>query len=156
MAEKRADRKCGRRDFLRKVAAGGALASTIDAPALAGEGTAPGSGGSVGKSTPASGVGHWVTGIPQTTRRPRQRLVDRSLRSGDAYARFDASKTIWTLGTGLIEQQLELVDGHFRLARLRNLLTGSEYVEGAGSDEFHFSFGGREFSGDSGGYELVD
>ncbi len=156
MGGKRTGSKCGRRDFLRKVAAGGALASTLGAPALAGEGTAPGSGGAVAQSTPASGVGHWVPGIPQTTRRPRQRLADSSLQSGDAYARFDASKQTWTCGTGLIEQQLELVDGHFRLARLRNLLTGSEYVESAGSDEFHFSFGGREFSGDSGGYELVD
>ena len=44
----------------------------------------------------------------------------------------------------------------FRLAKLSNRLTGSEYVEGAGSDEFHFLFGGRPYTGDTGGYELKD
>jgi hypothetical protein len=100
--------------------------------------------------------------------------------SGDAYVRFDASKQTWSCGTGLIEQQLELAGGHFRLAKLTNRLTGSEYVEkrsfhqpnigsetnqltgseykveGPGSEEFHFLFGGREYTGDSGGYKLKD
>jgi hypothetical protein len=76
--------------------------------------------------------------------------------SGDAYVRFDPSKQTWSCGTGLIEQQLELAGGRFRLAKLANRLTGSEYVAGAGSDEFHFLFGGRDYSGDSGGYKLKD
>jgi len=76
--------------------------------------------------------------------------------SGDAYVRFDPSKQTWSCGTGLIEQQLELAGGHFRLAKLTNRLTGSEYVEGPGSDEFHFLFGGREYTGDTGGYKLKD
>lgn len=70
--------------------------------------------------------------------------------------RFDASKQTWICGTGLIEQQLELKDGNYRLVKLSNLMTGSEYVEGANSDEFHFSFGRREYTGNSGGYKLVN
>jgi len=80
----------------------------------------------------------------------------RSAQSGDAYVRFDPSKQTWTCGTGLIEQELELVDGYYRLAKLSNRLTGSEYVEGTGSDEFHFSFGGRPYTGQTGGYKLRD
>src|ERR1035437_2769334 len=76
--------------------------------------------------------------------------------SGDAYVHFDPSKQTWTCGTGLIEQQLELVGGHFRLAKLSNRLTGSEYVQGAGSDEFHFLFGEWEYTGDTGGYKLTN
>ena len=66
MDEKRTGRKCDRRDFLRKVAAGGALASTFGAPALAGEGPALGSVAAVETSTPAIGVGH---GVPAFRRR---------------------------------------------------------------------------------------
>ncbi|MGA2984675.1 MAG: hypothetical protein ABSG32_12735 [Terriglobia bacterium] len=76
--------------------------------------------------------------------------------SGDAYARFDPAKQAWICGTGLIEQELELAGGNFRLAKLSNRLTGTEYVEGASSDEFHFFFGGREYAGDTGGYKLKD
>lgn len=79
-----------------------------------------------------------------------------SLVSGDAYVCFDAETRVWTCGTGLIEQQLQLDDGHFRLAKLSNRLTGSEYVSGAGSDEFHFLFGGIEYTGESGGFTLRD
>ncbi len=42
MAEKRKGRKYARRDFLRKVAAGGTLASTLGTPAFAGQSTKPG------------------------------------------------------------------------------------------------------------------
>jgi hypothetical protein len=79
-----------------------------------------------------------------------------SAQSGDAYVRFDPSKQTWTCGTGLIEQTLEFMDGYYCLAKLSNRLTGSEYVEGTGSDEFHFSFGGRPYTGQSGGYKLRD
>jgi hypothetical protein len=79
-----------------------------------------------------------------------------SAQSGDAYVRFDPSKQTWTCGTGLIEQELEFLDGHYRLAKLSNRLTGSEYVEGAGSDEFHFLFDGHPYTGDTGGYKLRD
>jgi len=78
----------------------------------------------------------------------------KDLVSGDAYVRFDPSHQTWSCGTDLIEQQLELADGHFRLAKLINRLTGTEYVGGAGSDEFRFLFGGVEYTGDSGGYTL--
>ena len=37
MAEKRKGRKYARRDFLKEVAAGGALASTLGAPSFAGQ-----------------------------------------------------------------------------------------------------------------------
>jgi hypothetical protein len=123
-----------------------------------------------------------AAGVSSAGTAPEKRGSSRSVQSGDAYVRFDASTKTWTCGTGLIEQTLELVNGHFRLAHLMNrltgskyiqgrpfrveaqgpcdtnLLTGSEYVEniGVGSDEFHFLFGGREYNGDSGGYELVD
>ncbi|MGD0743745.1 MAG: hypothetical protein ABSA45_01185 [Verrucomicrobiota bacterium] len=76
------------------------------------------------------------------------------LDSGDAYIRYDSASNRWTCGTGLIEQQLELADGRFRLSTLQNKLTGTEYAGGAGSDEFHFSFGGKDFTGNSGGYRL--
>lgn len=76
--------------------------------------------------------------------------------SGDAYVRFDPASSTWICGTSLIEQRLQLKDGQFRLTVLSNKLTGTEFVGGAGSDEFRFSFGGREFSGTSGGYRLKD
>ncbi len=76
--------------------------------------------------------------------------------SGDAYVRFDAATTSWTCGTQLIEQRLELAGGKFRLAALRNKLTGTEYTAGADSDEFRFVFGAAEASGTSGGYQLKD
>jgi hypothetical protein len=105
-----------------------------------------------------------------------------SLQSGDAYVRFDSSTTTWTCGTGLIEQQLQLVSGHFRLAHLVNRLTGTEYIKGRafkveaqgptqtnlltgseypenkgiGSNEFRFLFGARECTGDTGDYKLVN
>ncbi len=60
--------------------------------------------------------------------------------SGDAFVRFDPATTSWTCGTRLIEQRLELAGGKFRLAALRNKLTGTEYTAGAGSDEFRFVF----------------
>jgi len=78
------------------------------------------------------------------------------LTSGDAYIRYDSASNWWTCGTGLIEQQLELTGGRFGLFVLRNKLTGTEFVGGADSDEFHFSFGGQEFTGTSGGYRLKD
>jgi hypothetical protein len=34
--------------------------------------------------------------------------------SGDAYARYDAAQTAWTLGTGILEQRLELSAGKLR------------------------------------------
>ncbi|MGA9062944.1 MAG: hypothetical protein WB341_14935, partial [Terracidiphilus sp.] len=100
--------------------------------------------------------------------------------SGDAYVHFDAATQAWSCGTNLIEQRLQLSEGKFSLAALTNRLTGSEYVAGRvfnkkdegpadtnllaprayvgaiGSDEFHFLFGGREYSGHSGGYKLRD
>jgi hypothetical protein len=117
-----------------------------------------------------------------TGARSENQNSSRSVQSGDAYVRFDASRQAWTCGTGLIGQQLELADGHFRLTKLlnqltgtdylkgrtfdkeaqglseTNLLTGREYMEnkGASSDEFRFLFGGREYTGDSGGYKLQD
>jgi hypothetical protein len=79
-----------------------------------------------------------------------------TLTSGDAYIRFDTAGTAWDCGTGLIEQRLELSNGRFRLAALRNRLTGTEYVAGAASDEFRFLLGGLEYTGDTGGYTLKD
>jgi hypothetical protein len=77
-----------------------------------------------------------------------------SLASGDAQVRFDAATSSWTLETSVIEQRLQLTDGRFRLASLRNRLTGTEFVAGADSDEFRFVFAGREYSGRSGNYKL--
>ena len=79
-----------------------------------------------------------------------------SMTSGDAFVRFDPANTVWTCGTGLIEQRLELKNGKFLLAGLRNRLTGSEYVAGAGSDEFRFLLDWKEYTGDTGGYRLKE
>ena len=79
-----------------------------------------------------------------------------SMASGDAFVRFDPAGPAWTCGTGLIEQRLELKDGRFLLAGLRNRLTGSEYVANAGSDEFRFLLDGKEYTGTTGGYRLKD
>ncbi len=173
MAEKRNGRKYGRRHFLKEVAAGGAIASTLGTPALAGQGPGPGGGAAAEGS-------HSASGLDPSSAHSQGSAVE-PLTSGDAYARFDASTQTWTIGTGLIEQQLELVGGHFHLAHLMNrltgthyirgrvfnraaegscqtnLLTGSEYPENKGvdSDEFHFVFGGREYTGDSGDYKLA-
>jgi hypothetical protein len=76
------------------------------------------------------------------------------LESGDAYIRYNSAFPRWTCGTGLIEQQLDLIDGRFHLSAFKNRLTGAEFVGGADSDEFHFNFGGRDFTGNSGGYRL--
>jgi hypothetical protein len=121
-------------------------------------------------------------GAPSTEQSSESQGSPPSLRSGDAYVRFDSSTNTWTCGTGLIEQQLELVDGHFRLGQLTNRLTGSKYIQrsafnveaqrptqtnlltgskypentGIGSDEFRFLFGGQEYTGDTGGYKLAD
>ena len=76
--------------------------------------------------------------------------------SGDAFVRFDRENTAWTCRTGLVEQRLEFNSGKFLLANLRNRLTGSEYVAGAGSDEFRFLLDGKEYTGATGGYRLVD
>lgn len=77
-----------------------------------------------------------------------------SLNSGDAFARYNSANKTWTCGTGLIEQRLELADGHFRLATLTNRLTGTEFIGGTASDEFRFRFGGVEYTGDSGGFRM--
>lgn len=77
-----------------------------------------------------------------------------SLASGDAQVRFDAAKSSWTLDSTVVEQRLELTDGKFLLASLRNRLTGTEFVSGADSDEFRFVFAGREYSGRTGKYKL--
>ncbi|MGA3334546.1 MAG: hypothetical protein ABSC62_10335 [Terracidiphilus sp.] len=49
---------------------------------------------------------------------------------------------------------MDLIDGRFHLSAFKNRLTGAEFVGGADSDEFHFNFGGRDFTGNSGGYRL--
>src|SRR5271166_2946680 len=62
------------------------------------------------------------------------------LESGDAHVQYNSVSNSWILGTGLIEQQLDLAGGRFRLSILKNKLTGTEFVGGQGSDEFHFNF----------------
>ena len=79
-----------------------------------------------------------------------------SLTSGDTYARFDPATATWTCGTKLIEQRLELANGQFRLAALRNRATGTEFTARADSDEFRFVFAGTERTGLSGDYKLKD
>ncbi|MFN7995109.1 MAG: hypothetical protein U0Q18_15990 [Bryobacteraceae bacterium] len=76
-----------------------------------------------------------------------------SLASGDARVRCDAATGTWVLETTVIEQRLELAAGKFRLATLRNRLSGTE-LAGADSDEFRFVFAGREYSGRTAGYKL--
>lgn len=79
-----------------------------------------------------------------------------SMTCGDAFVRFDPADAAWTCGTGLIEQRLELKNGKFLLASLRNRFTGSEYVAGTESDEFRFLLDWKEHTGATGGYRLRD
>ncbi len=83
-------------------------------------------------------------------------LAADSIQSGDAGCRFDAASSSWTCRTSVIEQRLELAEGKYLLASLRNRLTGTDFTAGAASDEFDFSFGGMEYSGRSGGYRLQE
>ena len=78
-----------------------------------------------------------------------------SLTSGDAYVRFDVSTATWICGTSLIEQRLQLSNGKFLLAALRNKLTGTDWAADGNSDEFRFVFAGLERSGRTGGYRLA-
>ncbi|NLV73366.1 MAG: hypothetical protein GXY52_01585 [Chloroflexi bacterium] len=74
---------------------------------------------------------------------------------GDAYCRYDAEQQVWSFGTGLIEQQLQLQDGRLRCISLLNKSTHNNLVDRADSDEFYFTLGSREYSGLTGGYRLV-
>ncbi len=79
-----------------------------------------------------------------------------TLTSGDAYVRFDRAGTAWSCGTSLIEQRLQLVDGKYLLVSLKNRQTGTDFTLDAQSDEFQFTFAGKEYSGRSGQYRLKD
>lgn len=74
--------------------------------------------------------------------------------SGDAYVHFDAATQLWSCGTNLIEQRLQLTEGRFLLAGLTNRLTGTDFAARDNSDEFRFVFAGMERSGRTGGYNL--
>ncbi|MCE5257700.1 MAG: hypothetical protein LLG44_01390, partial [Chloroflexi bacterium] len=83
-------------------------------------------------------------------------MAARLLTIGDAYLDLDADHLIWSFGTTLVEQRLQLQDGILRCIGLVNKRTGSNLVEGADSDEFYFTLGNREYSGLTGGYHLIE
>ncbi|MHB1355795.1 MAG: hypothetical protein ACYCZF_07440 [Anaerolineae bacterium] len=83
-------------------------------------------------------------------------MTERLMMSGDAYLDFEPAEIIWSFGTALIEQRLQLLEGRLRCIGLINKLTGSNLVEDADSDEFYFTFGNNEYSGLTGGYRLLE
>jgi len=88
--------------------------------------------------------------------KPENQASSCLVKSADAYAQFDPDTVMWTCGSSLIEQRLQLRDGKFRLVSLKNRLTGTEIAAALDSDEFRFVFAGRERSGATGEYKLKD
>jgi hypothetical protein len=68
----------------------------------------------------------------------------------DAYARFDAATSTWTLGTSRIEKRLRLADGHFTMIGLTNKLSGRDLLQAGHSGvEFQVTVDGAVLNGSS-------
>ena len=81
----------------------------------------------------------------------------KDVRSGDAYVRFDQSAGTWALGTSMVKEELQLVEGKFTLAKLENPLNGREFVNGASrSEEFRITVDAAVRTGTSGNWRLKD
>lgn len=77
--------------------------------------------------------------------------------SRDAY--FIQEDHTFRIGTSMLEKSLQLnQQGCFGMTSYINKRTGSEYVSDGdqSSDEFSITFNGKEYSGKSGGWQLID
>jgi hypothetical protein len=77
--------------------------------------------------------------------------------SRDAYARIDDQAGTLVIGTGSIEEKIQLAHGDYLLHSLQNSVTHQEYIhEGTSSEEFRATVNGTTTSGATGEWSWVN
>ena len=75
--------------------------------------------------------------------------------SQDAYVRFDERKAAWSLGTSMVEENLQLADGVYSVVSFLNKLDQRQYVTPANRPEdFRITADGSSYTGATGRWVL--
>jgi hypothetical protein len=81
------------------------------------------------------------------------RALATEVTSRDAYARFDERAKTWTIGTSLVQEKLQFINGNFALISMENKLSRRQYSSATNlSEEFRVVVNGTAYTGTSRGW----